>query len=114
MKTISEVKKEFEEKFVVKTGTKKIKRVGYWSTPDSEFASAYYADNVWDFIQSTLTEFIEALDLVEKDVLKRFQCPRHDDNLCGGCDACNTHQKLSKCIREKRAVGEKFMEGNND
>lgn len=46
--------KEFEKKFVVSAGTKRVKRVGHYTTPISDVPAAAYWDDVKVFFDETI------------------------------------------------------------
>ena len=89
MKTISEVKKEYKKKF----GTN-------WVGNDYRLPDLHQpkvrSDDVWNFIQSTLTEFIEALDLHEHMKVITEYTESYRDG-------------YARAIREKLAIVDKFL-----
>lgn len=59
-----EWEKEFDKKFVVYTGTKRIGRVGYFTTPHDDFAVGHDPKLIKSFIHSILSQ--QRTELIEK------------------------------------------------
>jgi hypothetical protein len=52
-------------------------------------------EDVDDLVQYVASQRKQVKEEVIEEIEKIYQCPEHKDNLCGGCDGCNTYQKLN-------------------
>jgi len=69
---LSQMDKEFDKEFVIRTGTKKIKRVGYYCTKDSDSHVGHDPKLILEFFHSFATRIVEEVGKEVTNQVKLF------------------------------------------